>query len=133
VPFLKKQLRATDGVEVARLAQLVADLDSNAFTVRQRATRELQRLGELAEPALRQALEKQPALEVRQRVERLLDRLDTGPLPPEQLRALRAIEVLERIGTAEAQHLLEMLASGAVGARTTEEAKNVLRRWPRKQ
>ena len=44
-------------------------------------------------------------------------------LPPETMRTIRAIMVLERIGSPEAQGVLETLARGAPGARETEEAK----------
>ena len=47
---------------------------------------------------------------------------------PETLRTIRAIMVLERIGTAEAQAVLETLAGGAPGARETAEAKASLER-----
>ncbi len=130
VAFLKEQLRSVPPVKTARLAQLIADLDSDTFAVRRRATNDLQELGELAETALREALEAQPSPEARQRVERLLERLDAATLKPEQLRTLRAVEVLERAGTAEAHQLLESLARGAAGSRLTEEAKLVLQRWP---
>jgi WD40 repeat protein len=131
VAFLEKQLKPASGLEPGRLAQLIADLDSDTFAVRRRATNELQEMGELAEPALRQLLEGKPSPEVKQRAERLLERLDSETLKPEQLQALRAIEVLERTGTAEARQFVEMLARGADGARTTEEARLVLRRWPK--
>jgi hypothetical protein len=41
---------------------------------------------------------------------------------------LRAIEVLERIGTPGAQELLRKLAGGAAAARQTREAKAALQR-----
>ena len=47
---------------------------------------------------------------------------------PETVRTIRAIMVLERIGSPEAQGVLESLARGAPGARETEEAKASLRR-----
>lgn len=52
------------------------------------------------------------------------DPVPAGPL----LQALRAVEVLERIGTAEARQLLEGLAAGAAGNRLTVEAAGALRR-----
>ena len=41
---------------------------------------------------------------------------------PERLRALRGVEVLERMGSAEADAVLAELARGASGARLTREA-----------
>jgi hypothetical protein len=49
---------------------------------------------------------------------------------PERLQALRAVEVLERIGTPEARKVLETLATGAPAARLTREAKASLGRLP---
>jgi hypothetical protein len=41
---------------------------------------------------------------------------------------LRAVEVLERIGNAEARRVLEALAKGAPEARLTREARTSLER-----
>ncbi|HEY7426476.1 MAG TPA: sigma-70 family RNA polymerase sigma factor [Gemmataceae bacterium] len=131
VPFLQRQLRPVAPVRAQRLARLIADLDSETFQVRQQATEELERLGEQAEPALRKALAGKPELEVRRRLEQLVEKL-TEPVPsPDRLRALRAVEVLEHIGTMEAQGILESWAKGALEARLTQEAKASLERMAR--
>jgi hypothetical protein len=58
-------------------------------------------------------------------VEQLLERLKA---PSESLRPFRALEVLEHLGTPEAQQVLESLAQGAPEARLTQEAKASLER-----
>ncbi|HKB34805.1 MAG TPA: hypothetical protein VKD72_00015, partial [Gemmataceae bacterium] len=50
----------------------------------------------------------------------------------EDLLALRATAVLERLGTTEARRLLQTLAVGAPGARLTEQAKAALGRLARR-
>jgi RNA polymerase sigma factor (sigma-70 family) len=128
VPFLEKHVRAVAAVAPECLARLIADLDSDRFAQREKATRELQELGELAEAALRKLRDGKPSLEVGRRAEDLLAKL-RGPLPPgERLRHLRAVEVLEHIGTQPAQEVLQALARGAAGARLTREAKGALER-----
>jgi hypothetical protein len=63
----------------------------------------------------------------RARIRPLLKALDAWVVTdPDTLRALRAIWVLERIGTPEARAVLEGLAKGAPEARQTKEAKNAL-------
>jgi HEAT repeat protein len=102
---------------------LIADLENKEFTVRRKATRELEKLGDAAVPALREKLKDKPGLEMRQRLDELLQNLD-GPVPsPAQLRILRAVQVLELIGSADACKLLEKLAQGIPEARLTQEAK----------
>jgi hypothetical protein len=109
------------------VARLLADLDSDAFTARDQAAKELQKMAESALPALRKALTGQPALEVRRRVQELLEPLDRL-LSPQQLYVLRAVEVLERIGSPEARRLMEALAEGIPEAHLTREAKASLHR-----
>jgi hypothetical protein len=127
IPFLRQQLKPAAEIDRNRLRQLLGDLDKERFAVREAAMRELEGLGEDAAPALRQALAGKRSLEVRRRLEELLSRAKVLR-PGERLRGVRAVEVLERIGTLEAKHLLKKLAEGAPEAQLTREAKASLQR-----
>src|SRR5262249_50791298 len=97
--------------------------DSDSFVVREKAVQELEKLTELARPALQQALAGKPTLETRRRLEHLLKKLDQPIRDPEVLRTLRALEVLEHHDGPEVRTILETLAGGGAAARLTEEAK----------
>jgi RNA polymerase sigma factor (sigma-70 family) len=128
VALIKDRVRPASPPDPKRLAQLLADLGSDRFELRRQAESELQGLNELAEPALRKALADDPPLDLRKRLERLRDRL-SGTLPSaEQMRELRATELLELIGNAEARQVLQTLAGGVRGARLTREASSSLQR-----
>jgi RNA polymerase sigma factor (sigma-70 family) len=128
VPLLRQHVRPAAAPEPKQLARLIAGLDADEFAVREEATRALEKLGPLARRALRQALDSRPSAEARVRIERLLDRADTQALSTEELGAWRGIEVLEHIGTAEARQVLEQLAAGEAGGRSTAGAKAALQR-----
>jgi WD40 repeat protein len=127
VRFLKERLKAVPATDARQIARWVADLDADDFEVRQKATAALAKLGELAEPALRRALADRPSTELRSRAETLLEALAV-PFSPEQLRALRAVEVLEHLATPEARELLAKLGRGAPEGRLTREARAALER-----
>ena len=116
-----------------QITSYITDLESDQFAVRQKATVELEKSGEQAEAALRKKLADKPAAEVRQRIEQLLSKIEQEQLPPESIRAVRAVEVLEYIGSPEAKAVLETLAGGAEGARLTKEAKASLARLNRQE
>jgi RNA polymerase sigma factor (sigma-70 family) len=116
IAYLKQHLRPVPELGARRVAQRIADLDSEEFAVREAAMKELAALGERAQPALRQALKDRPSLEARKRLERLL--APQRVPPAEVLQGLRAIWVLERIGTVEARQMLQKLASGAMASQT---------------
>lgn len=128
VPLLREHVKVAPPTDAQRIARLVADLESDRFDVRKLATQSLERLGELSETALRKRLADNPPLEVRQRVDQLLEKLAGPVTDPERLRQLRAIEVLEHIGTPEARAVLETIAKGAPEARLTQEARDALER-----
>jgi WD40 repeat protein len=131
VPLLRARLRPVPRPRAADLARLIADLDSDSFAVRRSAHRDLEAQGELAERALRAALEGKPSAEVRWHAKTLLDRLDKARLDAKLLQALRAVAVLERIGSPAARGWLRELASGA-DVRLTREAKAALLRLERR-
>jgi RNA polymerase sigma factor (sigma-70 family) len=128
VALLQKRLRPDDGTAARRARQLIADLDSSEFAVREAASRELERLGGEAQPLLRKALELRPSPEARKRLNDLLA-LPAGRIRgPEVLRGLRAIQALEYLGTPAARQVLAALAAGSPEARLTQEAKATLER-----
>src|SRR5262249_49754104 len=128
VPLLGTRLRPAEAANPKDVRQWIADLDNPRFQVRQRATRSLEKLGDLAVPVLTKVLTSQPPLETRRRVEQLLDGLTGRALSNEQLQLVRAVEVLERIGTPEARQVLSTLTHGAAGALPTREAEAALNR-----
>lgn len=126
VAFLRGRLRPVPAVDETQVRRLLLELEHRSFAIRQRAQRALAGVGIVARPMLRHVLDDKPTLETRRRVERLLDALEEEQLSGEELRAWRAVGVLERIDTAEARRLLEKLAKGTPGAWQTEAAKGSL-------
>jgi RNA polymerase sigma factor (sigma-70 family) len=125
VPFLRERVAPVKAADAAAVERLVRQLGADDFAVRQSATRELERFGGAAVPALRKALEAGPDLEVRRRLDGVLAAYHRGD---EWQRQRQALAVLERGGTAAAWRLVEELARGADGAPLTEEAQAALAR-----
>jgi WD40 repeat protein len=127
VPLLKERVQPVS-VTAHQIAQLISDLDSNQFVTREKAKEQLEQLAELAEPAVRQALQNKPSLEVAQRLEQILRLVERREVSLAEARSLRAAEVLEEVGTPEARQLLQKLAEGTAEARLTRDAKASLER-----
>src|SRR5207237_336821 len=72
VPLMKKHLKPVAAVDGPYIVRLTKDLDSDVFAVREKATKELYELGDLAEPALRQLLASSPSLEAKLRAQAVL-------------------------------------------------------------
>jgi hypothetical protein len=118
-------------VDGKKIAKLLEELDANEYKVRAAAFKGLAALGAFAEGSLRQALDKKPNLEKHRRLEELLAKLSDDGVAGEHLRAVRCVEVLEMIGTAEARKVVERLAGGAAEAELTRTAKGALGRMKR--
>jgi len=132
VSFLKERLKPISPIPQDVLRSLLEDLDSDQFAVRETSQRKLHALGEQVSSSLRAELEAKPSLEKRKRIEEVLAGLDESrPVSGEPLRGLRAVQVLERIGSVEARQLLEALSRGVESARLTQAAKEALTRLRR--
>jgi hypothetical protein len=129
--LLKAKLAAHPGMDPRRLARLIADLDANSFKVREKASKELAALGRLAEGALTRALDGNPSAELRRRLQDLLQKLEGKAEDPKPPQLVRAIEVLERLGTREARWVLVKLWKEATAAQVVREAKASLDRLGR--
>jgi len=124
--FLEKQLRPAEAAGREAIAKWIEDLDAAKFEIREKAARELEKLGSKIEPDLVLARDKYSTLEVRSRIDRLLEKVHG--MPTERLQALRCIEILEQIGTPRARAALKTLAQGGENHWLTETARQALAR-----
>jgi RNA polymerase sigma factor (sigma-70 family) len=115
-----------------QLDRTFADLDSEDFATRAKASRRLAEFGELAVPGVRKRLARPVTLEVRRRAQEFLDRFDPPNPSPDRLRQLRAVELLEGVATPAARDVLSELAKGAAEAPLSREAAAALERLRRR-
>jgi hypothetical protein len=128
VPFLKARVKATPAVDAKLIAQLLIEIDNNVFRTRTLAQAKLEELGELAHAAIEKKLaEKSHTLETTRLLQGLADKSRTT-LTGDELRRLRAVEILGLMGTPEARAVLADLARGADGVVLTEQARKALAR-----
>jgi hypothetical protein len=131
VKLLREKLKPVEKVEPETVRKWIRELDSDVFKTREAAQQSLEKLGDRAAELMRATLRQSPSAEVRARLNRLLKALDMPA--PTQLRDQRAVEVLERIGSAQAKAILADLARGAAGTRLTIEAEASLARWKQRE
>lgn len=113
------------------LPTVIRKFDAPAFADRQTAIRKVKELGPRAIAALQDAIRTTESVEVRARSEELLEQMKAGPKTHgagADLRAARAIEVLERIGSPEAKKLLEGWTQHVSNPRIAGEAAIALQR-----
>ncbi len=125
VAFMDQRLTPAalpDAATCKRVREVIARLDSDLFSERASAARELKKLGAAGEPLLRQALAAKPSPEAQRRLVAVLTDVEQR-----SVREWRAVKLLEHIGTSAAGRVLERLARG-VDARLTREAQSALDR-----
>jgi WD40 repeat protein len=127
VPLLAEMVRPAVAPNAERVKAEVEKLADRDFKVRDAAEKQLRAWGELAAEPLT-AAEPTATPEQGERIRRLLDALDGEETDAERLRLLRAVEVLERIGSQPAVAVLEKLGGGAAGSVVTREAKEAAKR-----
>jgi hypothetical protein len=123
--LLRDRLRPFAGAPADVTQPLLVELDHDDFARREKATQRLREMGSSAVPALRQALEGNPSVEQRRRMEKLLAEV-APPLSPEALQRWRAVTVLERINSPEARQVLERLTTSAETPLVTRQAEAAL-------
>ncbi len=128
--FLKKRLAPAPkpALDAQQIEKLVDALAEDQFALREKASQELQKLGDLAVPALQGALSESVTLEVKQRIQRILKKIHDTPLANDDLRALRALEILHRLDTPASREIVADLSQGGP-APLTRAAKGILKRW----
>jgi hypothetical protein len=66
-------IKPVEAVDDKRIEQLIAELDADAFAVSEKATKELRKLGEVAEPISRKAMTSPASQEMKRRLQGLLE------------------------------------------------------------
>jgi RNA polymerase sigma factor (sigma-70 family) len=128
LPLLRKRLKPVEIMTKKEIQPLIEALDDSAFASREQAMKQLTELGGRVEVALREALQEKLSIEQEKRIHQILSAITdpASPLSSSMLAEIRAIQLLEQIGTPEAKKFLEELAKGAPSAPVTREAKAAL-------
>lgn len=113
-------------VRYKQIHQLLKELDSDQYTIREKAANGLVSFGSQALPLLRDVLERPGTLEVKQRVQRIVGRLEPTH-SPDHLFWLRAIEVVELTATNEARGFLEHMGRELSGELALEASAALAR------
>jgi hypothetical protein len=122
VALVRKHLQPATRLDAAELDRIIADLDSEKFATRQKANDALDKLGRPAAVALQHRLAKVTSLELKRRLTTFIDRYGVATLLPNELRAIRSLELLEHLGTPAAQGAIAELTKGEPTADLTIRA-----------
>lgn len=126
--LIREHINPSVAPDATCVDRLITDLNSDSFSVRNRAMRELESFGEVVEPYLRKAMADNAPAETRRLAKDLFNRLSKPLNDPEKLRCLRALMILEQSNTSEGIRILKSLADGLPEARLTREAQASLKR-----
>jgi hypothetical protein len=107
----------------AEFSNLLRQLDDDGFEVREKATAELEAVGERVEAQLRRSLNLPLSAEAERRVRAVLERLRVAKQPPE---CVNTLAYLRNLTTPEAQEILEVLAAGTADTWLRKEAAKIL-------
>jgi hypothetical protein len=117
-----------------RMEALIKDLNHSVYLNREKAKAELVAYGEVAEIGLQGALMKNISLEARNRIKDILSRIPKADgLGSDAHRQLRAIFILQRIGTPECLAILERVERTALDRTVLSRAKEAALRLSQKR
>ena len=127
IGLFAKNLKPMPVTKETVVVRWVNDLDAEDYRTREDAMKGLRNLSEAARPALDAALAKSESPEIKSRIGELIQASRKIPQPA-RLRVVRAIEVLESIGSDAAVSVIRSMAEGMPAALETEDAKGALGR-----
>ncbi len=128
VELFRKRLLPIDLHDPKELPRLIRQLASADQKQSLTAAVDLKAFGKSAAPALFEALAQQDNPEIRRRIEQVLAVAGKYDMPPETLRRIRAIGVLEQIATDEAIAVLQRIADANPPVDAGENAKAAIER-----
>jgi hypothetical protein len=131
--FLQARWKPYAPVDPGIFPQLITDLAHPDRIRRDKAAESLKSAGIKASPALYKVLQTKPELELRREIEAVLESIGEFPISPGQLRERRVIQVLERIGTPEAEQLLKTMAGAEPAGEFASDAKAALERLQKRR
>jgi WD40 repeat protein len=133
VKLCGERIAVPAAVPPEKIAKLIAELGSDDFPIRQAAVKDLETMGGPALASLRECATQSSSPEARKLASEVIGRLK--PVSPESvspkgedLRIMRAVEILENIGGRDARALLARWAAGPQGYRLTNEAATAVAR-----
>jgi DNA-binding beta-propeller fold protein YncE len=129
LPFLEQRVKAIPAGDTGQINQLLQDLQNQNAGVRRHAMSELRKHGEAALGALNSIGEDQRH---NRPIQVMIAKLERQLASPDRQRAIKAVQILEKIGDDGAKQQLEKLSQGAAGARLTVDAKAALERLNKK-
>lgn len=125
IVFLKGNFRPAAEIDPIKVKKMIADLDSPKFAEREAAIKVIESAGAAATPTIRDSLNGELPIETRRRLESIVAKIDDPRSAP---RGIRALQVLELIGTSEARAILATFAAGPRETVETDEARASLDR-----
>jgi WD40 repeat protein len=128
IRYLRDRLSARNKPEAEDIRKLIVRLRAEDFKVREGALEALKQYDRGIEPALRESLQSNPPLDVRLRLEEILNASRTKALSSGQSREVRAVQVLENIASSESRTILDRLARGSPHAVVTQCSQGALKR-----
>ncbi len=125
--FLSEHLRQKNP-NTDRFVRLIRDLDAESFEVREKAQAEIEASLNLAVAALLRARNTALSPEVRRRIALLLDKWPGMNVDFHEMRALRGVELIERLGGTDGTAALEVLSQIQGWSLLEQETREALER-----
>jgi WD40 repeat protein len=126
--YIRNELQPVKPIAAKVLDKVFAELEADAVSVREKASQTLNEFGRVAAQAARARLKITKSEDARRRLSHFIERQEREELNAEELRAIRAVELLESIGGEESRRILEQMAIGEPTAWLTSESVQALRR-----